>query len=359
LTRRTDIEVIDYRDRLPGISYTAFCTPLSLLLDITARCQCRCWFCYNDSGTARPDELSKMEIRQIIRRFAQIGGMELRLSGGEPTLHPDLPDFINLAGQLDLKTILVSNGLIADSLLERLKHSPVTNYYLSIQGDPETQDAMRGSGSYHRCLKSAKTLLEAGAAVRLSVVFHKQNRHCVEHLVKAAAKLGANIAFNPLRPLGKANIENILSPSENRSLVERIAALRKEYPHIRIDTPWDYLASPPVPQPAGAYKRLGCGKSGLSVTASGDCFGCGQLSTRPEFSLGNVRKDDLHTIWLRSRSSCPVANAPLNAKCRSCPYLYGSACFGGCMATAMMVRGDPDARDPYCYVDQFEGITQP
>lgn len=91
------------------------------------------------------------------------------------------------------------------------------------------------------------------------------------------------------------------------------------------------------------------------MTVTGDCYSCGQLSGVEEFRTGNVRDEDLGTIWERSRSACPLANAKLHSACGSCPYLYGSACFGGCAASALVVRGALDAGDPYCFVHIREG----
>jgi len=352
---RPDAETIDYRDAVPPGKRVRFGSPHSLFLDVTSQCQCKCWYCYNRAADDHSAEMTAGEMSALIRRFAAMGGLELRLAGGEPTLRPELLDLIRLADELALRTVLVTNGMIAEGLLRELARAPVAACYISIQGDRETHDAARGRGSYDWCARSAKFLAAAGAAVRLSMVFHKRNRHCVEHVAALAAEMGASAAFNPLRPVGGATPDDVLGPEEHRRLVETVVALRKAYPKTRIDTPWDYLAAPPGPPLTGAYKRIGCGNGGLTVTASGDCFTCGQACGRPEFCAGNVRREDLRAIWLRSRKSCPLANAELPARCNTCPYLYGSACFGGCAVTALVMRGAADAGDPYCFADLVRG----
>jgi radical SAM protein with 4Fe4S-binding SPASM domain len=352
---RPDAETIDYRGAVAPGKRVRFGAPHSLFLDVTYKCQCNCWYCYNRAPADHPREMSAEEMASLVRRFAEIGGMELRLAGGEPTLRPGLPGIVKLADELALRTVLVTNGMIAEGLLRKLARTHVSAYYISIQGDRETHDAARGQGSYDWCVRSAKFLAAAGAAVRLSMVFHKRNRHCVEHVAALAAGMGAGAAFNPLRPVGGATPDDVLSPEEHRRLVEEAVALRKTYPRIRIDTPWDYLAAPPGPPRAEAYKRIGCGNGGLTVTASGDCFTCGQVCGRPEFCAGNVRREDLRAVWLRSRDGCPLTNADLPARCTACPYLYGSACFGGCAVTALVMRGAMDAGDPYCFAHLVTG----
>lgn len=152
--------------------------------------------------------------------------------------------------------------------------------------------------------------------------------------------------------MGETKPENVLKPYiEHYGLVQRVVSLPSVYSQMRIDTPWDYLVHPPVPMEKQTFKRLGCGNNGLTVTTNGDCFSCGQLSTFQKFSLGNIRHEDILTIWRKSRSSCELFNASLAERCKRCPYLYGSECFVGCAATAMVVRGALDAGDPYCFVD--------
>jgi radical SAM protein with 4Fe4S-binding SPASM domain len=353
---RADVDWIDYRSLVKDNPRTAFGAPVTLFLDITSRCQCRCWFCYNRSGEEHPSEMNSEVVCSLIRRFGGLGGMELRLSGGEPTLHPDLPLFIDLAGRYALRTILVSNGMIAPRMLEYLKYSPVTAYYLSLQGDRNTHDAVRGEGSYDQCCHTAATLIAAGCRVRLSMIFHKRNQHSLEHIVNLADRLGAELAFNPLRPFGRADIADMLEPDEHRRLVEKVLELQRRFPYLKIETPWSYLLFPPMkPTPSVEItRRLGCGGNALSIAVNGDCFGCGQLSALPEFCLGNIHQDDLLMIWSRSRAACRLANAPLSAKCNDCAYLAGSPCFGGCMATALAVRGSLSAGDPYCFIDLLE-----
>jgi radical SAM protein with 4Fe4S-binding SPASM domain len=147
----------------------------------------------------------------------------------------------------------------------------------------------------------------------------------------------------------------MLTPEEHQRLVARVVRLRAKHPGMRIDTPWDYLAGPPGPPTCTPFKRLGCGQSSLSVTPEGQCYACGQLSTDPRFSVGNVRSSDLAEIWSRSRAVCHVVNTALPRECRSCPYWNRSECFGGCAATSLAVRGALDAGDPYCFVKLAAG----
>ena len=232
---RADADFIDYHAVETSDPRTAFGAPVLLFLDITARCQCRCWFCYNRSGEPHSADMPSEEVHSLIRRFAELGGMELRFSGGEPTLHPGLPAFIDLAGQFALRTILVSNGMIEPAVLDYLTRSPLTACYLSLQGDRAAHDAVRGAGSYDKCRHSAATLIASGVRVRLSMTYHKRNQQFLEHIVDVADELGASVAFNPLRPFGRAELADMLDPDEHRRLVTKAVELQQRHPHMSIE----------------------------------------------------------------------------------------------------------------------------
>ncbi|MGM0470350.1 MAG: radical SAM protein, partial [Promethearchaeati archaeon] len=83
--------------------------PLSLELEITARCNLNCKHCYinlraNDE-IAKRNELSKEDIKEIIDESISLGAISCTLTGGEPLLRGD---FIDIYLYLKKKGILVS-----------------------------------------------------------------------------------------------------------------------------------------------------------------------------------------------------------------------------------------------------------
>lgn len=81
-----------------------------LTIELTTKCQLECHWC--SSSYEKEGELSLETIYEILLQKKEEGFSVLRLSGGEPTLYPELLEVIMLARQLDYKIILLSNGLI-------------------------------------------------------------------------------------------------------------------------------------------------------------------------------------------------------------------------------------------------------
>lgn len=82
------------------------------LMEITDRCNMRCPICYANSGVG--EDLSLEQVQKMLDCYiAAEGNPEvLQVSGGEPTLHPQLPDILRLAAASGLKAVLINtNGL--------------------------------------------------------------------------------------------------------------------------------------------------------------------------------------------------------------------------------------------------------
>lgn len=82
----------------------------SFALEIVAGCQLRCGNCYREPVNERGIMSSEFVIK-MIHEAGKVGFAEIVLIGGEPTLHPDLPDFISATIRNGLTPILCTNGI--------------------------------------------------------------------------------------------------------------------------------------------------------------------------------------------------------------------------------------------------------
>jgi len=95
--------------------------PNKAFLEITNACNLSCSFCH---GTKRPVRyISKEEFAHAageLRGFAEYLYFHLM---GEPLLHPELEEFLNIAGSLGFKVILTTNGTLLPRKAEILLQS--------------------------------------------------------------------------------------------------------------------------------------------------------------------------------------------------------------------------------------------
>src|SRR2546429_60278 len=96
-----------------------------LRISLIDHCNLRCVYCMPLSGLqfARSDELlSAAEIERITRVALDVGFRKVRLTGGEPTLRPDLVEIVERLGRLPgLHDIaMTTNGILLPRLAKAL-----------------------------------------------------------------------------------------------------------------------------------------------------------------------------------------------------------------------------------------------
>src|SRR2546423_6184638 len=87
-----------------------------LRISVTDRCNFRCVYCMPEEGMQwlkRESILSFDEIERVARVAVDLGVDEIRLTGGEPTLRPDLPELVSRLSVLPLRSLsLTTNGFL-------------------------------------------------------------------------------------------------------------------------------------------------------------------------------------------------------------------------------------------------------
>jgi sulfatase maturation enzyme AslB (radical SAM superfamily) len=140
-------------------------------LHLTQRCNLTCIHCYADSSPYVPSdgELPVERWLRVIDDFADAGGERVLFTGGEPLVYAGCPQLLRRARQRGLDVTLFSNGILIDRYLDVIREC-VDQVQISIDGpDAETNDPIRGQGSFQRAKAAVDTLLAAGVRVRISL----------------------------------------------------------------------------------------------------------------------------------------------------------------------------------------------
>ncbi|MBV9594486.1 MAG: GTP 3',8-cyclase MoaA [Actinobacteria bacterium] len=102
--------------RYPALIDTFGRVASDLRISLTDRCQLRCTYCMPAEGLAwipRPELLGDDEIVRLGRIFVESGVASVRLTGGEPTIYPGLPEVIGRLSALSPRPeiSLTTNGI--------------------------------------------------------------------------------------------------------------------------------------------------------------------------------------------------------------------------------------------------------
>ena len=168
--------------------------PLMAMVEITNRCNMACPICFSGSHHGAED-VTLAEIRVRIQNLLNIGGpIPLQISGGEPTLHPELPEVIRYAKKMGFRNIeLISNGLRLcreQGYLSSLVDCGLTSVYLQFDGvSPNTYRQLRGMDMSEIRSRSISIIRQAGICCTLAVaVVRGVNDHELGDIVNFAVR---------------------------------------------------------------------------------------------------------------------------------------------------------------------------
>src|SRR5215216_6037680 len=108
-----------------------------LRISVTDRCNFRCTYCMPEEGMTwlKSDRLLTFEeIGRLSRIAVALGIRELRLTGGEPTLRPGLPDLVRDLAQIEgtSSLSLTTNGFLLKKLAGPLAEAGLTRVNVSL-----------------------------------------------------------------------------------------------------------------------------------------------------------------------------------------------------------------------------------
>lgn len=318
----------------------------SIYFYLTEGCNQRCRHCWiapryqgeKESFSALPVEL----FESIIRQAKPLGLTQLKLTGGEPLLHPKIRDLIEIVKREDLGLGMETNGVLCTLELARLMAS-VKNTFVSVSldgADAETHEWVRGvKGCFEAAKDGVRNMAAAGLRPQVIMTLMRRNRGQMESLVRLAESLGAgSVKFNMVEPTGRGKkmheagetltveelveigcwVENVLSPSVRLQL---------------------FLSHPVAFQPLGKMfgDGQGCGVCGifgiLGVLANGSYALCGMGENVPNLVFGHAARDALAGVWYDTPALCALRqNLPkrLEGVCADC--LMKATCLGTCVA---------------------------
>ncbi|HEU0061857.1 MAG TPA: radical SAM protein, partial [Hyphomicrobiaceae bacterium] len=158
---------------------TALGAPLGLLAELTHRCPLQCPYCSNPLNLERAhDELSTEVWCEVLAQAAELGVLQLHLSGGEPTVRRDLTQIIARAASLGLYSNLITAGvLLTRERLEELAACGLDHVQISLQ-DSDAANADRiahYAGGHRKKLEVARWTKALDLPLTLNAPIHRQN----------------------------------------------------------------------------------------------------------------------------------------------------------------------------------------
>ena len=325
--------------------------PIAMLAELTHRCPLSCPYCSNPVELARQEaELDTATWARVFREAAEMGVLQLHLSGGEPASRRDLVDLVAAARDAGLYTNLITSGIgLTEKRLQALDEAGLDHVQLSLQGTTaQMADAVGGyRGGFDRKMQVAAWIGKIGFPLTLNAVLHRHNLHQLPRALEMAVEMGARrieVATVQFHGWALKNRTELMptraqAREATRIVAEARAALKGT---LVIDyVPADYHEDYP--------KRCmgGWGSSGLNVAPDGQVLPCHAAQIIPGLRFDSVRDRPLPEIWYGGQAFNAYRGTDwMQEPCRSCERKTRD--HGGCRCQAMGLLGDPNATDPVC-----------
>ncbi len=159
-------------------------------LEITDKCNIYCRGCYRRNMTGhKPLE----EIKEELRFFKEWRNCDnISIAGGEPLIHPDILDILAYIRELDMKPLILSNGVkLVDNkpFLKELKRAGALGFTFHIDSE-QNRPHWKGKSEIELCelrLEYARMVAEVGGMfVSFGATIYPSNLHMVPTLVQWA-----------------------------------------------------------------------------------------------------------------------------------------------------------------------------
>jgi radical SAM protein with 4Fe4S-binding SPASM domain len=272
----------------------------------------------------------------------------------------------------------------AGDQLDQLVDSGIDWFIISLDGDRETNDRVRGKGTFDAVRHTLEVLAQyPRTRVRLNMVVARHNVRTLESVARIAAAQGVeSLNLIPLRPYGRSvrrMAKDMFDQAEFYGFIREVNRLRHDFPEVVFSTTLDLLDPEATPShDLIVQKKTTCaaGVEACVVGPLGHVYGCsyspasfpGSEDEEGErlFIAGNLREEDLGTLWRDSRRWTVFRDLQgfKNPQCHACRH-YTVRCSGSCQIMAWyrlrreQALGQRQSRlsavcDPYCFAGLFD-----
>ena len=341
---------------------------------ITAKCSNKCKHCYIFDKSYQSEIEKELPRRygykilndyiEMLNKLNKEFGIELQprifFTGGDPLLRlEDLIEFLRVANNLNMKIGILGNPeLLDEKIIKILKYYNVRSYQLSIDGNKEYHEYMRGENTYNKAISAIKLLNEANIKSAIMYNLTKQNINqlipTIYEMIKNKVKI---FTFGRVVEYGNAKQikDNLIAPDEYKELLHSI---QKEFNLIsnrtKIEDTEFHLRDPLfslVFEELGLLEKLnkkdiicgGCemGISFMAIQANGDVVACRRFPSK----VGNVTRESLYDIFVHSKEYEKYRNYNKYdcIKCNLFQYCRG------CPAKSQGIYDDFYKKDPQCW----------
>jgi len=266
--------------------------PLDAMVELTYRCNIDCVHCYCQhlTNTRGRQELTTEEWRSVLDQLAQLGVLNLTITGGEIFVRGDFWEIAYHAKSLHFSLTLFTNGtMINESRADLLAQLRPTSIEMTLLGASEgSHDRLaKVKGAWKRLMRGADLLRERELPFVFKSTLMKENIHEACDLETIAKLKGCRTHRKGLEISlrNDGNREPMNCQLDQQALFEFYIDERSGEPELPEEQPTLALS-----QQKGT---CGAGINGCALNPYGDFLPCIQMM----IPFGNIRERSLQDMW--------------------------------------------------------------
>ncbi len=328
-----------------------------LQIHITGNCNCRCKHCYVEPNGC---ELSPEAVENILRQYDRLitaledGQREVLpyvyITGGEPFLHKQILEIFKLIQDYSHRfsfRIMTNGTVLSKEILEAFAKLPIGRLQVSIDGNQQTHDGIRGQGNLQRVLQGLDRMHEYGIQTRVSFTANAENYRQFPEVAQICRDHNVSVLWSDRYVACQEN--QVITPMNREQTREYVEILEREKRNeenrkagltVKNVRALQFLASGEYPYHCSA------GITALAVDEKGEVYPCRRFAV----SCGNVFTQELKDIYCNSELMKTLRQQPIPQACRTCR--YRKLCRGGSRCGSLAAYGDYLREDPGCWLTE-------
>lgn len=325
-----------------------------LWLQVNNACNLTCTHCLVSSGPDGIPGLDASRWLEIVDSATALGVERVYVTGGEPFVRRDIFDIArHVTEHHGLELVILTNAtLFAGRIREELATLPreLVKFQVSIDGSrANTNDRIRGAGTFDRALDGTRILSDLGFDVALTTVATKENLDEIPEIAGIAGRVGArsqHIMWSHRR--GRAAMsKNGFFPSTSRlveSVMKTIEAATRA--GITLDN-LEAVRRRVNGVPGVKYDLGNAGWDSICVYADGTIYPSAALANEPLLRCGDITSQPLTDVLETSPIIQALRRATLarNEAVANDPFRFLTG--GGDIEHAWCFTGNFLGADPY------------
>lgn len=267
-------------------------------ISLTDVCNLRCVYCMPEDMTFRPrnELMTDEEVIFLVRVAASLGMSKVRLTGGEPTIRPNVVEIVReIARTPGVKDIaMTTNALLLNKLAKPLAEAGLKRVNISIDTlDPKKFKQITRWGNIDDVWRGIRASEEAGLTpVKLNsvVVRHFNDGQDMVDLARLTLENDWEVRFIEMMPFGEITDfqqTNVVTYAEMKESIEAVFGPLEEVSYDYVDPSRPFRIK-------GAMGTLGF----ISSVSEPFCEGCGRvrLTADGKLRLCLLRDDEVDLL---------------------------------------------------------------